>query len=81
MLLSDSLLSSLFLLSYVFPSAHSAFTYQFGVPGSCDDLEISWTGPPPSDPNLTFDSLLTTGGQGPFELILVPVRPSVPCHC
>ena len=45
MLPSEFLLSSLFLLGSVFPSVHSAFTYKFGVPGSCDDLEISWTGP------------------------------------
>lgn len=47
MLPSDFFLPSLFLLSYILPSVHSAFTYQFGVPGSCDDLGISWTGPSP----------------------------------
>lgn len=56
MLPSGFLLSSLFLLSHFLPSVLSTFTYQFGTPGSCDDLSVSWT-----------------GGQGPFELSLVPV--------
>ncbi|KAF9787260.1 hypothetical protein BJ322DRAFT_1107323 [Thelephora terrestris] len=56
MLPREFLLSSLFLLSYVLPSAYSTFTYEFGALGSCDNLEVSWT-----------------GGQGPFELLLVPV--------
>ncbi|KAF9650097.1 hypothetical protein BDM02DRAFT_1539621 [Thelephora ganbajun] len=55
MLPSEFLLFSLFLLGYVLTSVHSAFTYEFGVPGSCDELEVSWT-----------------GGQGPFQLMLVP---------
>lgn len=44
MLPSKSLLSFIFLLNHVFPLVYSSFTYQFGVPGSCDDLEVSWTG-------------------------------------
>ena len=34
----------------------------------------------PFDPKRTFDSFLQIGGQGPFELILVPVRAFAP-HC
>lgn len=56
MLLREFLFSSLFLLSHLLPSVYSSFTYEFGVPGSCDDLEVSWT-----------------GGQAPFQLLLVPV--------
>ncbi|KAF9787272.1 hypothetical protein BJ322DRAFT_1187034 [Thelephora terrestris] len=44
MLPQGFLLSSLFLLSCVLPPAYSNFTYQFSTLGSCDDVEVSWTG-------------------------------------
>ncbi|KAF9787259.1 hypothetical protein BJ322DRAFT_711648 [Thelephora terrestris] len=56
MLPQGFLLASLFLLSCVLPSAYSTFTYEFSTLGSCDDVEVSWT-----------------GGQAPFELLMVPV--------
>ena len=41
---SSEFLLSLLFLSYLLPSVYSTFTYKFGAPGSCDNLEITWTG-------------------------------------
>jgi hypothetical protein len=43
-MLPSGFLLSFLLLSYLSPSVYSAFTYNYDLPGSCDDLEVSWTG-------------------------------------
>jgi hypothetical protein len=53
-----------------------AFSFTYGTPTQCDNLNVSWTGKHtrPKQSLLLLLNTLFLGGQPPFRLLIIPVR-------